>query len=62
MLSYSGHSLQYIRAHYNDCLEGNKFYPYKQRDIYWETFSLEELEYYAKQAGFDVVMSGVVAF
>ncbi len=58
ILSYSGHSLQYTRKHYNCCLEDNRFYPYVERDIYWETFSLEELENYAKQAGFDVVMSG----
>jgi ubiquinone/menaquinone biosynthesis C-methylase UbiE len=58
ILSYSGHSLQYIRKHYNDCLEDDKFYPYIERGICWETFSLEELENYAKQAGFDVVMSG----
>ncbi len=58
LLSYSGHSLEYLREHHINCLEDNKFYPYESRDIYWETFSLEELENYAKQAGFDVVMSG----
>jgi ubiquinone/menaquinone biosynthesis C-methylase UbiE len=58
LLSYSGHSLQYLREHHNDCLDGDKFYPYIERDIYWETFSIEELENYAKQAGYDNVMSG----
>lgn len=57
-LSFSGHSLQYIREHYNDCLEDDKFYPYLERDIYWETFSLEGLENYAKHACFDVMISG----
>lgn len=58
LLSYSGHSLQYIKAHYNNCLEGNKFYPYKERNIYWEAFSLEELEKYAKQVSFEILLSG----
>ena len=58
VLSYSGHSLQYIRKYHNYCLKDDKFYPYIERDIYWETFSLEELEDYAKRVGFDVVMSG----
>ena len=58
LLSYSGHSLQYLREHYNDCLDGDKFYPYIERDIYWETFSLEELENYSKQAGYDIVIGG----
>ena len=43
---------------YDYCLDGTKFYPYKDQGIYWETFSLEELENYAKQATFDVLMSG----
>lgn len=58
LLSYSGHSLQYLRKHYNYCLNDDKFYPYIERDIYWETFSQEELESYAKQVGFDILMSG----
>lgn len=58
LFSYSGHHMQYISKHYNSCLEGNKFYPYKEREIYWETFSLEELENHAKHAAFDVLMSG----
>lgn len=58
LFSYSGHHLQYIMKEYNYCLDGVRFYPYKERDIYWETFSLEELEHYAKQAGFDVLISG----
>lgn len=58
LLSYSGHSLQYIREHYNDYLEGNKFYPYKERSIYWEAFTLEEMEIYAKTASFEVLLSG----
>ncbi|SHO43670.1 class I SAM-dependent methyltransferase [Anaerocolumna xylanovorans] len=58
LFSYSGHYMQYIMKHYDYCLEENKFYPYKERDIYWETFSREELENYAKQAAFDVLMSG----
>ncbi len=58
LLSYSGHSLQYLREHHNDCLDDDKFYPYLEHDIYWETFSLEELENYAKQTGYDIVMSG----
>lgn len=57
LLSYSGRSLQYLREHHNDCLDGDKFYPYIERDIYWEIFSIEELENYAKQAGYDNVMS-----
>ena len=58
LFSFSGHFLQYIMDHHDYCLNGTKFYPYKDQDIYWETFSLEELENYAKQAAFDVLMSG----
>lgn len=58
LLCYSGHSLKYLRENYNGCLDGNKFYPYLERDIYWEAFSLEELEDYAKKAGYDIVKSG----
>jgi len=58
LLSYSGHSLQYLKKNYNHCLDDNKFYPYIERDIYWETFSLGELENYTKRAGYDIVMSG----
>lgn len=58
LMSYSGHSLQYLREHHNDCLEDGKFYPYLEHDIYWETFSLEELENYTKKAGYDIVISG----
>lgn len=58
LLSYSGHSLQYLREHHNDCLVDDKFYPYLEHDIYWETFSLEELENYAKWVGCDHVISG----
>ncbi|HCM12994.1 MAG TPA: class I SAM-dependent methyltransferase [Lachnospiraceae bacterium] len=58
LFSYSGHSLQYIRDHYDCCLEAAKFYPYKDRSIYWETFSLEELENYATQVDFNILMTG----
>ncbi|SFR72061.1 hypothetical protein [Anaeromicropila populeti] len=58
LLSYSGHSLQYLREHHNNCLDNDKFYPYLVHDIYWETFSLEKLENYTKQARYDIVISG----
>jgi len=58
LLSYSGHSLQYLREYHKECLDDDKFYPYIEREIYWETFSLEELENDAKQTGYDIVMSG----
>ncbi|MDF2543013.1 MAG: putative methylase [Herbinix sp.] len=58
LFSYSGHDLKYIREHYDYCLDDDKFYPYQERDIYWETFSLEELVNYTKQNDFNILMSG----
>lgn len=58
LISYSGHSLQYISEHYNGYLKGNKFYPYNEGNIYWETFTLEELEAYAKKVSFEILLSG----
>jgi ubiquinone/menaquinone biosynthesis C-methylase UbiE len=58
LFCYSGHSLQYISEHYSYCLEEKRFYPYKDRSIYWETFSPEELQYYAREARFQIIISG----
>lgn len=58
LLSYSGHSLEYIKEHHNYCLDGTKFFPYKEKSIYWEVFTLKELENYATEADFEILMSG----
>ena len=58
LLSYSGHSQLYLEEHYDHCLNGIKFYPYRERSIYWESFTLEQLENYARQAGFHILLSG----
>lgn len=58
LLSYSGHHLQYINEYYNDFRVGTKFYPYTDQKIYWEAFTQEELESYAKKASFEILLSG----
>jgi ubiquinone/menaquinone biosynthesis C-methylase UbiE len=55
ILSYSGHDYNYLLNHYTQQLVGRKFYPYPNKEIYWESFMLDELKEYALKAGFCVV-------
>ncbi|WP_310604155.1 methyltransferase domain-containing protein [Anaerosporobacter sp.] len=56
ILSFSGHDARYLQEHYMQYINGRKFYPYANAEIYWETFLPEELSDYAKNAGFSVIL------
>ena len=56
LFSFSAHDWEYLKAQYPHCLDGRRFYPYMESEIYWETFEIPELTQYARLAGFDVVL------
>ena len=56
LFSFSAHDYDYLKAQFPQCLEGRKFYPYAEAEIYWEAFQASELTQVARQAGFDVIL------
>lgn len=56
LLSFSGHDYEFQAKHYENCLNGKKFYAYADIDIYWESFYLEELKTFAEKAGFSIIL------
>ena len=56
LFSFSGHDLHFLQAYYPDCLNGRKFYPYANTEMYWETFEASDLMHFAEQAGLEVVL------
>ena len=56
LFSFSTHDYEYLKAQYPHCLEGRRFYPCADSEIYWEAFEAPELTRYARQAGVDVVL------
>jgi len=54
LISFSGHDREYQQIHCADCLAGNRFYPFAGSDIYYESFTIDELRNAAQQAGFYV--------
>lgn len=58
VLSFSGHDYEYIKEHYLKYTDGRKFYPYANTELYWETFTIDELNEYAVKAGFTVITCG----
>jgi ubiquinone/menaquinone biosynthesis C-methylase UbiE len=56
LLSFSGHDYKYVTKNYKQYIDGRKFYPYANSEIYWETFLPEELTTYATSAGFAVML------
>ena len=56
LLSFSGHDYRFEMEHYQKYMNGRKFYPYADAEIYWETFLPEELTGYAQSAGFSVML------
>ena len=56
LFSFSGHDLHFLQAYYPDCLNGRKFYPYANTEMYWETFEAADLTRFAEQAGLEVVL------
>ena len=56
LCSFSTHDYKYLTEHYPDCLNGHKFYPYANAEIYWEAFEASDLVQFAKQAVLEVIL------
>ena len=56
LVSFSAHDYRYLQGHYPDCLDGRKFYPYANAEIYWEAFEAPEIIRFADQAGLEVIL------
>lgn len=55
IISFSGHDLEYLEFNYPHCLSDKKFFPYYDRSIYWETFTMDEMKELAQKSGFDIL-------
>jgi ubiquinone/menaquinone biosynthesis C-methylase UbiE len=55
IISFSGHERKYVEINYPHCLVSKKFFPYKNEDIYWEIFTMDELKVLAQKSGFNVL-------
>ena len=56
LCSFSTHDHRFLTEHYPNCLDGHRFYPFADSEIYWETFEVDDLIQFAEQAGFDVIL------
>ena len=56
LVSFSAHDYRYLKEHYPDCLDGRKFFPYANAEIYWETFEAPEIIRFADRAGLDILL------
>ena len=56
LLSFSTHDYNYLKENYPNCLDGRKFFPYANADIYWEAFESDDLIQFADQAGMEVIL------
>ncbi len=56
LLSFSGHDYTFEIENYKQYMNGRKFYPYANAEIYWETFMPEELTRYAEDVGFSIML------
>ena len=56
LCSFSTHDYNYLMEHYSNCLDGQKFYPYANAEIYWEAFEAADLTKFASQAGLNVIL------
>ena len=55
ILSFSGHEREYEEMNYPQCLVDKKFFPYKNENIYWEIFTMDELKNLAQKSGLNVL-------
>ena len=55
LLSFSAHDREYQQAHCAQYLKGRRFYPFAGTDLYYESFTLDELRGAAERAGFEVL-------
>ena len=56
LCSFSTHDYTFLREHYPNCLDGQRFYPYANAEIYWEAFEAADLRHFADQAGLQVIL------
>ena len=56
LLSFSTHDVNYLKENYPNCLDGQKFFPFANADIYWEAFESDDLIQFANRAGMDVIL------
>ena len=56
LCSFSTHDYRYLMEHYPNCLDGQKFYPYANAEIYWEAFEESDLIQFAKQADLEIIL------
>ncbi len=56
LCSFSTHDHRFLTEHYPDCLDGHKFYPFANAEIYWEAFEANDLMRFADQAGMEVIL------
>ena len=56
LCSFSTHDYTFLREHYPNCLDGQRFYPYANAEIYWEAFEDADLRHFAYQAGLQVIL------
>ena len=55
IISFSGHDREYIEKNYSHIIDGIKFFPFANSEIYWEMFTIEELLDLTQKAGFTVL-------
>ena len=56
LCSFSAHDYKFLIEHYPTCLDGQKFYPYANAEIYWEAMEAADLMQFAVQAGLEVLL------
>jgi len=55
IISFSGHDYEYLEKNYSHIIDGKKFFPFANTEIYWQMFTIEELSDLALKAGFTVL-------
>ncbi|MDD3831324.1 MAG: class I SAM-dependent methyltransferase [Clostridia bacterium] len=58
LLSFSTHDHAYVSKNYGRYEIGNRFYPYANTELYWETFLPEQLMQYATATGYSILYCG----
>lgn len=53
--SFSGHDREFLELNYAQYLEDKKFFPFEDRSIYWEVFTMDEMKDLARKSGFSVL-------
>ncbi len=56
LCSFSTHDHEFLINQYPNCLDGQKFYPFANAEIYWEAYKAADLIHFAKQADLEVIL------